>query len=150
MGFRDVLIEDFTRQDFTGAFQLYFTELGIQVREWEKLFAEMNGQGNQAWLRLSETGEPVGFIQFTSIPFSSWFFEGKAGFIREFWIAKPLRNRGHGTALLSRAEESLKNQGLATVLLTTDTASGFYRNRGYRPDASILAKNGDPVFRKSL
>ena len=82
----DIFLTDFTDLRFQKAFQTYFQELGIQVRDWEGLFTEMNGDshGNAAYVRLD--GErAAGFIQFCPMELSGWFFSKKLGFIREFW-----------------------------------------------------------------
>ena len=120
------------------------------MTDWEALFREMNGGGNRAFLRLGPKGETLGFIQFTTLPLTSWFFEETCGFIREFWVAEGQRGRGHGAALLKRAEDWFLFQGVRTVLLTTDTARDFYLRHGYAPAPACRAKNGDEVFVKHL
>ena len=147
----DIFLTDFTDLRFQKAFQTYFQELGIQVRDWEGLFTEMNGDshGNAAYVRLD--GErAAGFIQFCPMELSGWFFSQKLGFIREFWIAPEYRGQGHGRALLTLAEDWLRAQGLPLVLLTTDTAPEFYLRMGYRPDPGFQANNHDAVYRKEL
>ncbi len=146
----DLLIEDFTDPRFQAAFRLYFAELGIEVADWEALFREMNQGGNRALLRLGPKGETLGFIQFTTLPLTSRFFEETCGFIRELWVAEGRRSRGHGAALLKRAEDWFLFQGVRTVLLTTDTARDFYLRHGYAPAPACRAKNGDEVFVKHL
>ena len=147
----DILISDFSDPKFKDAFQIYFAELGIHVNNWDSLFQEMNEGGeNRAWLRLSEDGDVVGFIQFIPIRFSSWFFEETRGFIREFWIRNEFRSQGHGTALLNLAESYFAEQEINTLILTTDTAPDFYRSRGYEKDEAISAKNKDDVFVKRI
>ena len=147
----DILISDFSDSRFKDAFQIYFAELGIQVKDWDGLFREMNDGGeNRAWLRLSNAGDVIGFIQFIPIVFSSWFFEETRGFIREFWIREEFRGQQHGTALLSLAEAYFAERGISKLILTTDTAPGFYRSRGYERDETITAKNKDDVFVKLL
>ena len=145
----DIFLTDFTDLRFQKAFQTYFQELGIQVRDWEGLFTEMNGDshGNAADVRLD--GErAAGFIQFCPMELSGWFFSQKLGFIREFWIAPEYRGQGHGTALLGLAESWFQNQGFTGAILTTNTAPAFYTRRGYQPDPGFQAKNSDPVFIK--
>ena len=117
------MIEDFASPRFRQAFQSYFQELGIQVRD--RLLLLMEAQ-------------------------SSWFFTKGAGFVREFWVAPEFRGKGHGKALLGKAESWFQSQGLGLVLLTTDTASGFYERLGYRPDRQFQAKNQDMVYRKEI
>ena len=145
----DIFLTDFTDLRFQKAFQTYFQELGIQVRDWEGLFTEMNGDshGNAAYVRLD--GErAAGFIQFCPMELSGWFFSKKLGVIREVWIAPEYRGQGHGTALLGLAESWFQNQGFAGAILTTDPAPAFYTRRGYQPDPGLQAKNSDPVFIK--
>ncbi len=145
----NTFITDFTDPAFQNAFKRYFGELGIKVNDWDGLWREMNGSDNKAYLRMVD-GQTAGFIQFTEISLDSWFFKEKCGFIREFWIDKRLRRRGHGSALLAMAEKYFLNEGMSEIWLTTDTAPEFYLRMGYvrRPD--ITAKNNDEVFSKSF
>ena len=147
----DTLITDFSAPAFQAAFRQYFAEIGISVRDWEGLFREMNQEGNNAaFLRTTEEGEVIGFLQFQPIAFTSWFFEETCGFIREFWVAKPFRGQGHGTGLLGMAEQHFRAHGMFTAVLTTDTAAGFYEKRGYVRARGCRAKNGDEVFMTRL
>ena len=150
-GFQDIMMEDFTGPAFRQVFSLYFKELGIEVRDWDGLFREMNtdGRGNRAFLRMAGD-QPVGFIQFCPMELASWFFTKRAGLVREFWVAPAYRGQGHGRALLTLAEDWLRAQGLPLVLLTTDTAPEFYLRMGYRPDPGFQANNHDAVYRKEL
>ncbi len=151
MQYENQIIEDFTNPLFTAAFQAYFAELGITVSNYDALFQEMNeGGNNRAYVHLDEHSSVVGFIQFTLLPFTSWFFETKMGFIREFWVAPELRGLGHGTQLLEKAEAYFISQEVYRSILTTDTAESFYLRHGYQCDMDISAKNGDAVFIKRL
>ena len=149
--FSDSLISDFCDPAFRAAFREYFSELNVSVSDWDRLFVHMNEDGgNLAWLRIAQDGGVIGFIQYKPITFTSWFFEETCGLIREFWISPQYRNCGHGAALLRLAEKHFKAQGICTAILTTDTAEGFYRRHGYHSEPGCRAKNGDPVFIKSL
>lgn len=149
--YTDALIQDFTDARFRDAFRRYFGELGVTVRDWDGLWREMDGQGdNAAFLRLGPDGSAAGFLQFRPALFTSWFFEETCGFIREFWIDPALRGRGHGSALLARAEAYFLENGMHTAILTTDTAAGFYVRRGYVRAPGCRAKNGDDVYVKRL
>lgn len=145
-----VEISDFSDKRFQAAFQQYFAELGVQVRDWDGLFTEMNEGENLALLHLSAADEVIGFLQLTTITLSSWFFDETVGFIREFWIAQPYRGQGNGSALLSAAETYFAGHGVYKAILTTDTAPGFYLKQGYHQDDSYAAKNKDTVFVKQL
>ena len=149
--YRDRLIDDFSDSLFQQAFKQYFAELGLKVKNWAGLFAEMNGQeGNLAFVRTAADGSVIGFIQFIPISFTSWFFEAACGFIREFWVAEGHRGMGHGSALLGLAEEHFRKNGIHAAILTTDTAAGFYQKRGYMRAEGCRAKNEDAVFFKQL
>ena len=150
----DKLITDFTDPVFQAAFQQYFAELGINVKDWDGLFQEMNaGDGsekNAAYVRRLADGGVIGFIQFVPIRFTSWFFEETLGFIREFWVAEAFRSRGHGAQLLALAESQFLERGICTAILTTDTAQRFYERHGYVRASGCRAKNKDEVFVKRL
>ena len=105
---------------------------------------------NRAFVRTTEDGSVIGFIQFQPIRFTAWFFEETCGFIREFWIAKAYRGSGHGAALLRLAETWFLENGLYRSILTTDTAETFYRKHGYIEAPGCTAKNRDAVFSKQL
>ena len=148
---KDILITDFTNVDFQNAFKLYFDELGVTVKQWDKLFAEKNEEkDNFAYMRFSEKDQIVGFIQFQPITLSNWFFNSTMGFIREFWIAKEYRNNGNGKDLLKLAETYFINNGIFKSILTTDTAPEFYEKYGYVKDMAVSAKNQDDVYIKAL
>ena len=152
--YTDTLISDFTGPVFQAAFRQYFGELGIQVKDWDGLFREMNrgdaGEKNAAYVRTAPDGGGVGFIQFIPIRFTSWFFEETCGFIREFWVAEEFRNQGHGSQLIALAEEHVLEHGIYTSILTTDTAQRFYERHGYVKASGCRAKNKDDVFVKRL
>ena len=69
--YTDTLITDFFDLGFQNAFRQYFAELGINVKDWDGLFREMNegneGEKNAAWVRTTADGGVIGFIQFTPI-----------------------------------------------------------------------------------
>lgn len=151
MSICDLLISDFYDPRFQCAFRLYLDELDVRLKNWEGLFREMNESGeNRAYLRVTGTGETVGFLQFIPITFSSWFFEEKAGFIREFWVAPRFRGQGHGSALLELTENWCRGNGLCKTILTSDTTPDIYLKKGYRPATGCTAKNKMPVFVKEL
>ena len=151
MTYTDVLINIHTDPIFQDAFKTYFAELDVQISNWEGLFHEMDESGmNYTYCRKAETGEIIGFIQFTVMEMAGWFFTARVGFIREFWIREDLRGRGHGSELLMLAEDWLRQQSCACVLLTTDTATAFYEKRGYAKEHGIRARNKMDVFLKRL
>ena len=151
MKYYNYLIKNFKDEKFQIAFKMYFDELGIAVKDWGKLFQDMNDENNNlAYVRADEFGNIVGFILFTVIPFSSCFFRTDMGFIREFWIKSDSRGLGHGTELLKRAEAYFLTQNIHRSILTTDSAEVFYIKNGYQKDCYILANNGDTVLIKAL
>ncbi len=149
----DYLIDDFTDQRFKTAFHAYFDELGEQVKNWDALFLKMNNDPHgkdYAYLRMSEDGHIIGFIQFTEIELSSWFFKARLGFIREFWVDKAFRSQNHGSELLALAEDYFRQQNLFASILTTDTAERFYKKRGYIRADGIIPDNDGTVLVKLL
>lgn len=145
-----VMITDYTDEAFQSAFQMYFEELGITVKDYEGLFQEMNTeQGNQT-LVYKEHGEIIAFLMCRCDELKDWFFRMNTGFVREFWVKKEYRNKGIGTKLLQKAEGYFKLQKCVCVLLTTDTAEDFYLKNGYQKEENIIAKNEDCVFMKQL
>ncbi|MDE6931716.1 MAG: GNAT family N-acetyltransferase [Oscillospiraceae bacterium] len=151
MSINTILLSDFTDPRFRAAFQAYFTELGISVRDWDGLFREMDGENtNCAYLMLDGSGGTVGFLQFQLTAFSNWFFEEPFGFVREFWVTPGYRRQGHGKTLLRMAEDYFKAHGADRSVLTADDAVGFYLANGYERSPSIHAKNKMEVFVKTL
>lgn len=148
---KDVLISDFIDPRFMKAFKQYFSEIGINDKNWDDFFEEMNSaEGNMAYVRYSEKDEVIGFIQFTPIELTNWFFNEKLGFIREFWINSNYRRMGYGSELLELAERYFRDNGIKKAVLTTYTAPAFYEAKGYKKDESFTAKNKDDVFVKEL
>ena len=149
---KDLLISDFTDPAFQTMFKKYFSEIGVNVRDWQGLFSEMNTNngGNMAYIRQSRN-EPLGFIQFTFITLEGWFFKEKLGFIREFWVAEEFRKQGHGTELLSLVEKHFKDSGIRRIVLTAEeNEQQFYLNRGYSICEYITAKNNMAVSVKDI
>ncbi|MDE6725953.1 MAG: GNAT family N-acetyltransferase [Ruminiclostridium sp.] len=149
---KDLLISDFTDSAFQTMFKKYFAEIGVNIKDWEGLFLEMNTNngGNMAYIRQCEN-EPLGFIQFTFITLEGWFFKERLGFIREFWVAEKFRKQGHGTELLSLAEKYFKDSGIHRIVLTAEeNEQQFYLNRGYTICEYISAKNNMAVSVKNI
>ncbi len=149
---KDLLISDFTDPKFQIMFKKYFAEIGVNVKDWEGLFSEMNTNngGNMAYIRQCEN-EPLGFIQFTFITLEGWFFKERLGFIREFWVAEKFRKQGHGTEMLSLAEKYFKDSGIRRIVLTAEeNEQQFYLNRGYTICECISAKNNMAVSVKDI
>jgi len=150
-GYSDTLISDFSDPLFKNAFRQYFSGLGINVKDWDSLFKEMNDEGdNSAFIRKARDGAIIGFIQFKPITLTSWFFEETFGFIREFWVAEEYRNTGHGAEMLRLAERYFYEKHIFKIILTTNTAERFYLRHGYHKNPGCRAKNQDDVFIKSL
>lgn len=151
MAVKPVLLSDFTDPRFQTAFQSYFTELGISVRDWDGLFQEMNSEGNnRAYLLLDDEGGTLGFLQFQLTGFSNWFFEEPFGFIREFWIDPVHRRQGYGRMLLHLAEAYFVEHGVYRAVLTSDDAVAFYLANGYQKASGIRAKNKMEVLVRNL
>ena len=146
-----ILLSDFRDIRFRSAFQMYFSELGISVRDWEGLFREMDEEkANRAFLLLNAKEEALGFLQFQITSFSNWFFEEPLGFIREFWVHPSCRRQGYGGTLLRLTEAYFMEHGAYRSILTADDAVAFYLARGYNRAPGIKAKNHLEVLVKPL
>lgn len=151
MSVNTILLSTFADPRFRSAFQTYFHELGVAVKDWDGLFREMDEEkANLAYLALNGGGDAVGFLQFQLTAFSNWFFEEPFGFIREFWVAPAYRRKGHGRALLRMAEAYFAERGAYRSILTADDAVGFYLANGYEKAPGIRAKNDMEVLVKVL
>lgn len=146
----DQIIRGAQHEGFRDALRRYFGEMNIRVTNWDGLFRQMDDDGDPVILRTDDGGQVVGFIMFVTMSMTSWFFESRHGFVREFWVAPGYRGRGHGGALLAQAEAWFRDRGIGEMILTTDTACDFYLRRGYRRDENTVAKNRAPVYRKRL
>ena len=151
MAINIILISDFTDPRFCAAFQAYFGEMDISVKDWDGLFQEMNEEGNNlAYLLLDEEDDLLGFLQFQMTGFSNWFFEEPFGFIREFWVPPGHRRQGYGKSLLHAAETYFAEHGAHRSILTSDDAVAFYLANGYEKAPGIQAKNEMEVLVKNL
>nr|WP_300680983.1 GNAT family N-acetyltransferase [uncultured Acetatifactor sp.] len=150
MAVRTILLSDFTDPRFRTAFQTYFHELGISVRDWDGLFQEMNEEGNNLAYLLLDEDRTLGFLQFQMTSFSNWFFQEPFGFIREFWVASACRRQGYGRTLLHLAEAYFLEHGAYRAVLTADDAVAFYLANGYQNASGVKAKNHMDVFVKSF
>lgn len=151
MAFNTILLSDFTDPRFRAAFQAYFDELDISVKDWDGLFREMNSEGNNlACLLPDDEGGTLGFLQFQLTGFSNWFFEEPFGFIREFWVHPAHRRQGYGRMLLHLAEAYFVEHGAYRSVLTADDAVAFYLANGYQKAPGIRAKNKMEVLVKKL
>lgn len=147
----DYFITDFLNPLFQTSFKDYFKELGVNVKDWNSLFHEMNADKETvAFLRTDSKGKMVGFIQFKKEEMKNWFFTEKIGFIREFWVANEFRKQGQGTALLNLAEQYFVENDVYKTILTTNTVPNFYVRHGYVKDISYNAKNNYEVYVKML
>lgn len=144
------LTRDYQSPAFQQAFRSYADEMGIRVSNWEGLFCGMTDEGIPAIVRKDAAGQVIGFIQFSRMIMTSWFFEDRYGFIQEFWVHPAHRRKGYGAELLAQAESHFRKQGICKMILTTDNADGFYLRHGYRHDEDMVAKNGSKVYIKIL
>lgn len=78
-------------------------------------------------------GNPIGFsIYQIDTPDSDWCKRPGWGFLREFYIEPPHRNRGYGKALARHAVQCLQDRGAEAIYLTSDPeALGFWAKCGF-------------------
>ncbi len=148
---KTVLITDLNNEDFQKAFKKYFIELGIDVKNWDEVYSEINNDiGCCAYLGFNDLNEVIGFILFKPITLSNDLFDMKLGLICEFWVDKVFRKKGHGKYLLDLAESYFKENKINKVILTSDSSKIFYERNGYMLDKDTVASNENDVFIKSL
>ena len=145
-----LIITDHQNPLFMDAFKLYFKELGINVRNYEALFEEMNSDIGTVTFAYVENNQLLAFLMCKADILTNWFFEMKFVFIREFWVNDGYRNQGIGSSLLKEVEAHFKSEGIEYLMLTTDTAPSFYMKHGFIQASSIVAKNQDDVYIKRL
>ena len=153
MMYTDTLMTDMTDAALQEAFRAYYGELGVQVTNWEGLFAEISASPDCLFVRRDETGSVMGFLLFAVTEAASagrGFFTTRLGCIEEFWVAESYRGQGHGAALLRLTEKHFVQLGCAYAILTMDTAPGFYEKQGYKLQRGITAKNKADVYLKAL
>lgn len=153
MNYTDTLMTDLTDDALQNAFRAYYEELGVNVTNWEGLFAEISASPDCLFVRRDQHGNVIGFLLFAVMEAATagrGFFTSRLGCVEEFWVAPVCRKQGHGTALLQLAEEHFAQLDCAYAILTTDTVPLFYMKRGYRHQRGITAKNRADVYVKSL
>lgn len=74
-------------------------------------------------------------------------FNGRRAWIYHLAISLEYQNKGLGTALLERAEKTLKKRGAAKILIWADTshALSFYKKNGFE-----TFRNKGKILRKTL
>lgn len=140
----------FTSPALRRAFQDYFAELDVTVRNWAGLFEELDRRDGYTLLRQDEAGHVAGFLLGSRQEMRSDFFTAPIGFVEEMYVAPAFRRQGHGAALLKEAEARFRDEGCGCAFLTTDSAPDFFVCQGYLFQPRMAAKNGDPVYVKPL
>ena len=113
--YTDALITDFTDAAFKRCFRQYFAELGIEVRDWDGLFEEMNADsGNEAYIRTDANGNVIGFIQFIPIRFTSWFLRRFAALYGSFGYRQNTAPRATARSCLLWPKNALRT--MASIL----------------------------------
>ena len=153
MSCADVLLENCADPSLQQAFRDYYGELGVQVTNWEGLFAEISASPDCLYVRRDAEGGVTGFLLFAMLEAATagrGFYTTRLGCVEEFWVAPGYRGQGHGSALLRLTEEHFVQQGCAYAILTTDTADDFYLRHGHTHQKGIRAKNNANVYLKPL
>ena len=80
--------------------------------------------------------------------------DGRRGYIYHMAVYTPDRNHGIGTALLARAMEALKKEGITKVAMVvfSDNVTGndFWQHRGFVPRSDLVYRNKDIVPLKKM
>ncbi len=93
--------------------------------------AKRDGGHRPLTLALRRDGDLVGGL--VGATFMGWLS------VDGLWVAEGHRGRGHGAALMARAEEEARARGATDSVLDTFSfqAPGFYRKLGYRDFARL-------------
>lgn len=92
---------------------------------------------------------PFGFgIYQIDSPQSDWCKKEGWGFIREFYIDKAYRKKGHGLSLVNSIQQALWSKGAENIYLTSDDAIEFWKAIGYT-DTGDIESNGNTILVKN-
>lgn len=145
-------LSDFYDERFQLCFRAYFLEIGIKLKEDTDVFDDITESYQKENMRtfvLEDENEIAGFIMFQPEHLKGGFFEERAGFIRELWIAPSLRRSGYGKRLIETVEDYFRKMDISKLILTYDeNALEFYKKLGFHPDGSYQARNNGKVITK--
>ena len=75
----------------------------------------------------------------------------RSGYINRLYTHKDFQHRGIATALLLKAQEWAKENGIFVLSLdSSKTAEGFYLKNGFKKSGISLLQRGDVVFKNSV
>ena len=147
-------LSNFYDERFKACFRAYFREIGINLKEDTDVFDEITKAYEKENMRtfvIEKDKQFIGFIMVQPEYFKSGFFEERAGFIRELWVAAPFRHLGYGKQLLGIAEDYFKKKDVFKLILTyEEDALGFYERLGFHLDMTYKAKNDGKVIIKYI
>ncbi len=58
---------------------------------------------------------------------------GEAALVRSMTVKASFRGTGIGAALYQALEEQVRKEGFTLLVLLTETAEAYFRNKGYQP-----------------
>lgn len=147
-------LRNFYDERFRQCFRAYFLEIGVNLKENTDVFDDITKSYQKENMRtfvIEEDQQFAGFIMLQPEHFKSGFFEERAGFIRELWVAPSFRRLGYGKQLIQIAEDYFKKEQIFKLILTyEDEALGFYKRLGFNLDRSYKAKNDGNVIVKHI
>ena len=147
---QDIYVEDFESEIFTEAFKKHYGETGNKSYNWEWLFRQMNAEKDTTKAIMRLDGDTVvGFIMFCEVELQCIFFSEKFGYIRELWVDKPYRCKGHGRHLMHLAEKYFSDRMVPqTALMTNSKSEDFYMKLGYSPSEVVFSEEGTIYTKK--
>lgn len=97
----------------------------------------------------TQTGEPAGGVHVNIFVEENKHFGLKRGFTDPVWVRRPYRKQGLAKALITRAMNTLKSEGMTEASLFVDTlnpngALGLYESLGYREHRKFV------IYRKEV
>ncbi|MBN2797245.1 MAG: GNAT family N-acetyltransferase [Clostridia bacterium] len=91
--------------------------------------------------------QPVGFINYqVDSKRIDWCEREGWGFIREMYMDKAFRNRNLGRVFVSSVLNTLKDNSIQEVYLTSDDSGEFFMKCGFTNSGCISKINEDPIY----
>jgi amino-acid N-acetyltransferase len=113
--FGAAMVRDATREDY-GAIRALLVSAGLPVEDLD------TAPGLRFWVA-EESGEIAGAIGLEA--------RGRAGLLRSLAVAPSYRQQGLGSALVEALEREAPADGVAELVLLTQTAAEFFNRRGF-------------------
>ena len=124
MGFKNILVTDFTDQLFIKAFrQQLLEEHGIlEIENFEILFNKLTSDDDYfAFVKMNEVDEVLGFVIGQKIQLSNNYFQEYYGYIKTLWKSNKCKIDSCFDELLRLCEEQFKKMNVSQFIADCET-----------------------------